>query len=81
MSNSKTLPPYVRGKTTTLRYVKGKYYRDAGHWDCDFEWRGDELYSKCVVESFNNVLLKPCSYTEWRKDNAGYLRTDTKAEY
>lgn len=80
------VPPYVwlgkKGEHRTamrLRKEVGterwQYYRDAGHWSCAFEFRGDQLVVKGAHQTshLDGMPLTMCSKAEWENDNRGYV--------
>lgn len=53
---------------------KSKYFRDAGCWWVEYEWRNGGLYSvNKDHDSLDGQLLTETTEAVWREDNAGYV--------
>lgn len=76
-------PDYVRMGGLALRHqgggskggsfgeysVPNVYYRDAGAWGVEYEWREDGLFSVSDMEQLNGNSLTEISKEEWKEDN------------
>jgi hypothetical protein len=83
----KKLPQFVKMGGIALRHCHGgerwgaygsfeepsTYFRDAGCWGVEYEWRHGLLFSVSDMESLNDQLLVETTKEEWMKSNEGYI--------
>ncbi len=83
----KRLPRYVMMGGLALRHSNGgmewgdygmyevpsTYFRAAGHWRVEYEWRNGQLFSVSDMESLNDRLLVETTREKWLESNEGYV--------
>lgn len=83
----KKLPQFVMLGGIALRHCYGgeswndyglyeepsTYFRDAGHWHVQYEWRNGLLYSVSEMENLNGELLIETTKEKWMESNQGYI--------